>query len=89
LRSLLYDYQELTFGFNKAKAIRDQKKLVKNMVELAKRIEGLETRRLERDIFKHIPELSNVYLNAQEYQDARWSAYSTVKLPPIPDESCH
>jgi hypothetical protein len=34
---------ELTFGFNKARAIGDQKKLVKNMVEFAKGVEGWET----------------------------------------------
>ena len=48
---------ELTFGFTNAKPIRDKRKFVKNIVSLAKRVEGCETGHLSRDIFKDIPEL--------------------------------
>jgi hypothetical protein len=72
---------ELTFGFNKARAIGDQKKLVKNMVELAKGVEGWETGALLRENLEKIPELSYVYLNAQEYQDAKWRIAQLYTVP--------
>ncbi|MDO9580437.1 MAG: hypothetical protein Q7J06_07705, partial [Bacteroidales bacterium] len=63
---------ELTIGFDKEKPIRDQKNLVQKIVELAKRIEEGETGEIRRDIFRKIPEISFVYLNAKEYEDAKW-----------------
>lgn len=63
---------EITFGFDKANPIRDKKKLEKKLVDLAKRIEDLGTGSISRDNFRTIPELFHVYLNANEYQDARW-----------------
>ena len=45
-----------------------------NIVALAKHVEGWKTGQLLRDIFKHIPELSYVYLYAQECQNPRWKA---------------
>lgn len=63
---------EITFGFDKANPIRDQNKLIKAIVELAKGLQGRNTGEVRRDFYKAIPELSFVYLNTQEYDDARW-----------------
>jgi len=63
---------EMTFGFNKANPIRNQKALIANIVQLAKNIEGNETGQVRKDVFKAIPELSFVYLNTREYTDAMW-----------------
>ena len=72
---------ELTFGFNKAKPIRDQKKLVKKIVELTKHIEGCETGEIRKVFFQEIPELSSVYLNAKEYKDAKWQVCQVYGTP--------
>ena len=72
---------ELTFGFNKAKPIRDQKELVKKIVELAKHIEGCETGEIRKVFFQEIPELSSVYLNAKEYKDAKWRVCQVYGTP--------
>jgi hypothetical protein len=74
---------EITFGFDKANPIRDQKKLVRNLVELAKRIEKLESGEITKDTFKAIQELSFVYLNAKEYEDARWRVVQAHNVPVI------
>lgn len=63
---------EITFGFDKANPIRDQDKLIKAIVKLAKDLQGRDTGEVGRDFYKAIPELSFVYLNTQEYDDARW-----------------
>lgn len=72
---------ELTFGFNKAKPIRDQKELVKKIVELAKHIEGCETGEIRKVFFQEIPELSSVYLNAKEYKDTKWRVCQVYGTP--------
>jgi len=72
---------EITFGFDKANPIRDQKKLVRKLVELAKHIEKWETGEITKDTFKAIQELSFVYLNAKEYEDARWRVVQVHHVP--------
>lgn len=63
---------ELSFGFDKAQPIRDKAQLAKAMAELARRIEGRITEVINKEIFKEIPEISFVYLNPKEYEDAEW-----------------
>ncbi len=72
---------ELSFGFNKTKPIRDQKELVKKIVELAKHIEWCETGEIRKVFFQEIPELSSVYLNAKEYKDAKWRVCQVYGTP--------
>ena len=72
---------EITFGFDKANPIRNQKTLVTNIIQLAKSIEGNETGQIRNDIFKAIPELSFVYLNTTEYIDARWRVVQVYNVP--------
>jgi len=72
---------EITFGFNKANPIRNQKTLIANIVQLAKNIEGNETGQVRKDVFKAIPELSFVYLNTREYTDARWQVVQVYNGP--------
>jgi len=62
----------ITFEFDKANPIRNKRELVKNLADLAGRIENLETGRLNKDIFKSISELSLVYLNAPKYDNPQW-----------------
>lgn len=63
---------EITFVFDKANPIRNQKAITTNIVQLAKSIEGYKTGQVQKDVFEAIPELSFVYLNAIGYTDARW-----------------
>ncbi|VAX19390.1 hypothetical protein MNBD_NITROSPINAE04-667, partial [hydrothermal vent metagenome] len=63
---------EITFSFDKANPILNKKELVNNLVALARSIENFETGMLDRDFYKTIPELEFVYLNAKEYDDAKW-----------------
>jgi hypothetical protein len=63
---------ELTFGFDKANPIQDQKELIEKIAVFAKHVEGCETGQISNDIFHEIPQLSVVYLNAKEYKDAEW-----------------
>ena len=55
----------ITFGFDKQSPIQDEGKLVNDLVDLAKRVENLETGEVPRKIFSMIPELDFVYLNVQ------------------------
>jgi hypothetical protein len=71
----------ITFGFDKTNPIRDQKNLVRELVELVKHIEKCETGKLKKDSFKAIQELSFVYLNAKEYEDARWTVQQVQNVP--------
>ncbi|NUO08688.1 MAG: hypothetical protein HUU08_08430 [Candidatus Brocadia sp.] len=72
---------ELTFGFEKANPIQDKKKLVKKILELVRHIDEWKTGKIRKEIFKHIPELSFVYLNAEEYDDAKWRVMQVNDVP--------
>jgi len=63
---------ELSFSFDKAAPIRDQGKLARRIAAVAKNIDGLRTGSIRKDLFKDIPELSSVYLIANEYGDPKW-----------------
>ena len=63
---------ELSFGFDKTRPIQDRGELAEKMAELAKRVEGFPTGRISRKIFREIPELSFVYLNAEECPNSQW-----------------
>jgi len=62
----------LSFSFDKASPIKNQGKLVKRLVEIAKKIDGQETGEVNRNLFKDIPEVSFIYLNSKEYEDPKW-----------------
>jgi len=68
---------ELSFSFDKAQPIRDQCQLAKKIAKLARSVEGLPTGEISREIFNEIPEISFVYLNPEEYGDARWRVFQT------------
>lgn len=72
---------ELTFGFNKAVPICGPNKLAKQIAVLATRVEARESGQLGREVFQDIPELSFVYLNVGEYEDARWQVCQTYTTP--------
>ncbi len=74
---------EISFGFDEANPIREQKKLVRKLVDLAKQIEKWETGEIRKVFFQEIPELSSVYLNAKEYKDAKWQVYQVYGTPRI------
>jgi hypothetical protein len=63
---------ELSFSFDKLSPIRNKKKLTKKIAAVAKKIDGLETGAIRKDVYEDIPELSFVYLNAKEYTDPKW-----------------
>ena len=74
---------EVSFGFNKTKPIKDQKILIRDIIRLAINIEKLETGQVSIDVFKSIPELSFVYLNAHEYPDAKWRIVQVYNVQAI------
>ncbi len=57
---------QLTFSFDKAHPIQNSAKLVGNLVELARRVEGKDNGQISKAIFKDIPELEFAYLLARE-----------------------
>jgi hypothetical protein len=57
---------QLSFSFNKDNPILNPPALVKQLVELARRVEGWENSSIKRSVFRDIPELEFVYLYAQE-----------------------
>ena len=58
--------------------------MAQKIVELAKRIEGMETGQIRRDIFQGIQEISFVYLNAKECEDAKWRVVQVYNVPIMP-----
>lgn len=63
---------ELTIGFDKANSIRDKKDLIQKLVAFAEQIKEYKTGQIGRQFFNNIPEISFVYLNAEEYTDPKW-----------------
>ncbi len=72
---------ELTFGFDKRHPIVDQEKLAREITELARRIDGSKTGQIGFEVFEGIPELSFVYFNAKEYNDAKWRIAQAYSVP--------
>jgi len=72
---------EISFGFDKSCPIRDQKSLVDQLIDLATQIQNCETGQIGRNYFKHIPQLSFVYLNNQEYEDTKWRIVQVHDVP--------
>ena len=73
---------ELTFNFDSSSPIssRRQRKLPLELAELAKLADSRSSGPLERCIFSHIPELSFVYLNTQDYHEAEWRISSVYTV---------
>lgn len=63
---------ELTIGFDKANPVRDKKDIVQKLVDIAGQIKEYKTGQIRRHFFQSIPEISFVYLNAEEYADPKW-----------------
>jgi hypothetical protein len=72
---------ELTFRFNEQHPILDRAKVSSALVTLARRAEGNQTGQLRRDLFEAVPELTSVWLNAKEYEDARWRVAQVYDVP--------
>lgn len=66
---------EISFSFNKACSIRNKNKLIKEIVDLANRIDAVRTGAVRRDIFKNIPELDSVYINSTLYNEPKWKIF--------------
>lgn len=72
---------EITFGFDETTPIQDKKKLISKFVDLAKQIEKCGTGEIRKDLYKTIPGLSFVYLNTEEYEDAKWRVMQVYNVP--------
>jgi hypothetical protein len=72
---------ELTFTFDESHPIVDRSKLANAIVDLARRTEGCQTGQLRRDLFAGIPELTCVWLNAKEYDNAKWRIAQVYDVP--------
>ena len=72
---------EITFGFDEAKPIQDKKKLIRNLVDLAKKLEKCGTGKVRKALYKTISELCFVYLNTEEYEDAKWRVMQVYDAP--------
>ena len=51
------------------------------LVALAKRAEDNPTGQLRSELFEAIPELASVWLNAKEYDDAKWRVAQVYGVP--------
>jgi hypothetical protein len=63
---------EMTFDFDKDRPIQKTGKLAKEIAKLADELQGSDTGVVDKEVYKDIPELSYVYLNAEEYDDPKW-----------------
>jgi hypothetical protein len=79
ISSAQQDYQngngkkiKISFSFNITHPIQKKKKLIKKLVELARKIEKRNSGEVDMAVYSHIPELSFVYINANEDIDNRW-----------------
>jgi hypothetical protein len=66
---------ELTFEFNPDRPITSARKkiLPKELAALAVSINAAESGPIDADLFEGMPEVSSIYLNSKEYENARWS----------------
>jgi hypothetical protein len=69
---------ELSFAFNN---IEDDEVLARNIAALVKRIDNYPTGAISKVEYEDISELSFVYLNAQEYDNAIWRNHQVHKIP--------
>ncbi|HEV2382668.1 MAG TPA: hypothetical protein VG206_23110 [Terriglobia bacterium] len=74
---------KLSFSFDKAIPIHDPDDLAEKMAKLAASVESKPTGSLWRDVFRHIPELDFIYLNANEYEDSRWRVSQGHTVPRV------
>jgi len=72
---------EISFGFDKACPIRNQKTLIDQLIKLATLIENFETGQIGKNYFTQIPERSFVYLNNQEYEETKWRVVQVHAVP--------
>lgn len=72
---------EFSFEFDKASPIKNKEKLANQIVALTKNNDGQRTGTISKEIAKQIPELSSVYLNANEYEDACWRVVQGHSVP--------
>jgi hypothetical protein len=72
---------ELTFTFSERHPILDQAKVAKELVALAKQAEGNPTGQLRSELFEATPELTSIWLNAREYDDAKWQVAQVYGVP--------
>ena len=72
---------ELSFGFDKEQPIRDQRELAKKIAEVARTIDEWETGAISKEMFKNMPEVSSIFLNAREYEDAKWRLVQVHSVP--------
>lgn len=63
---------EVWFSFDKSCPIQKGRPIAKEIAASIKNLEGCSSGLIERSVFRHIPELWFVYLNAKEYDDASW-----------------
>lgn len=80
---------ELAVGFNADNAITlpRKKELPTELADLARSIDAQKSGPLDPDLFQGMPEVSYVYLNGREYQDAKWrvSQVYTVESMSVAD----
>ncbi|MGA2223606.1 MAG: hypothetical protein ABSH41_04090 [Syntrophobacteraceae bacterium] len=80
---------EISLGFDMDCPIGDRKeqlRLIKDIVQLARQIEGIREGEVERSRYGHIRELSFVYINFEEYHDPKWQIVQTYSLPMMATE---
>lgn len=63
---------QLTIEFDKANHIRDTRDVVCKLVALAEQIKEYKTGQIDSHVFQNIPEVSYVYLYAEECATYRW-----------------
>lgn len=73
---------DVWFSFDKNSPIRNGDALAVRMAEFIKTIERQKTGIVNRESFKDMLELSEVYLNAEEYSDPKWRV-NQVYSPPL------
>lgn len=72
---------ELSIGFDVNVPISDDKRLINDLVDVARRIDEMPSGEIRRDVYQSVPEVSYLYLNNKEYEDAEWKVCQSHDVP--------
>ena len=74
---------ELSVGFDSSFPINEVEPVADALSRLGQQLIHQSTRRVGRDIYKHIPQLSDVYHNGTVYPDAMWRLIQGYPVPAL------
>lgn len=74
---------DLWVDFNPEYPIKKVQPLAQKLARIRTKLDDLPSGKVDRTLFEHVPELSDLYHNAKEYADAKWRLLRCVDVPPL------